>query len=199
MPVCLVALVDSCLFLFAKVWLNECMPRGHHVITLRDQPPHPTILDTNRKALASHLSYTSPLQNIAMNGAPEVTHAPSNGHGANGISNQAGPSNIYASPAPSSPTDASRAPAVFTAPELTAEQVNQRFVRADPRSCCVVDSILCSRHAEISAHIYHTGFQLGQYADVSLVSRAQGTHRCAALTSVQTQSTFTIGNTVCTH
>lgn len=84
-----------------------------------------------------------------MNGAPEVTHAPSNGHGANGISNQAGPSNIYASPAPSSPTDASRAPAVFTAPELTAEQVNQR-------------------HAEISAHIYHTGFQLGQYADVSL-------------------------------
>ncbi|KAG8713493.1 hypothetical protein FRC08_013171 [Ceratobasidium sp. 394] len=84
-----------------------------------------------------------------MNGAQEVSHAPSNGHSANGISNQAGPSNIYASPAPSSPTDTSRAPAVYSAPELTAEQINQR-------------------HAEISAHIYHTGFQLGQYADVSL-------------------------------
>ncbi|CAE6515580.1 unnamed protein product [Rhizoctonia solani] len=83
-----------------------------------------------------------------MNGTPEVSHAPA-AHGANGISNQAGPSNIYASPAPSSPTDASRAQAVYAAPELTADQVNQR-------------------HAEISAHIYHTGFQLGQYADVSL-------------------------------
>jgi len=81
-----------------------------------------------------------------MNGVQETS---TNGHGANGISNQAGPSNIYASPAPSSPTDASRAPPVHPAPELTADQVNQR-------------------HAEISAHIYHTGFQLGQYADVSL-------------------------------
>lgn len=84
-----------------------------------------------------------------MNGAPEVSHAPSNGHSVNGISNQAGPSNIYASPAPSSSTDISRAPAVHPAPELTAEQINQR-------------------HAEMSAHIYHIGFQLGQYADVSL-------------------------------
>ncbi|KAG8748002.1 hypothetical protein FRC10_009754 [Ceratobasidium sp. 414] len=84
-----------------------------------------------------------------MNGTPEVSHAPSNGHSVNGISNQAGPSNIYASPAPSSPTDTSRAPAVHSAPELTAEQINQR-------------------HAEMSAHIYHIGFQLGQYADVSL-------------------------------
>ena len=84
-----------------------------------------------------------------MNGVQDVAHAAANGHGSNGISNQAGPSNIYASPAPSSPTDASRAPAPFTAPELTTDQVNQR-------------------HAEISAHIYHTGFQLGQYADVSL-------------------------------
>ncbi|KEP55582.1 BTB/POZ domain protein [Rhizoctonia solani 123E] len=84
-----------------------------------------------------------------MNGTQEVSHAPA-AHGSNGISNQAGPSNIYASPAPSSPTDPSRTQAaVYTAPELTAEQVNQR-------------------HAEISAHIYHTGFQLGQYADVSL-------------------------------
>ncbi|QRV86199.1 hypothetical protein RhiJN_14217 [Ceratobasidium sp. AG-Ba] len=84
-----------------------------------------------------------------MNGAQEVSHSPSNGHGTNGISNQAGPSNIYASPAPSSPTDPSRAPAAHPAPELTPEQINQR-------------------HADISAHIYHTGFQLGQYADVSL-------------------------------
>ncbi|KAF8682527.1 btb poz protein [Rhizoctonia solani] len=85
-----------------------------------------------------------------MNGTQEVSHA-SAAHGSNGISNQAGPSNIYASPAPSSPVapDASRAQPVYTAPELTADQVNQR-------------------HAEISAHIYHTGFQLGQYADVSL-------------------------------
>ncbi|CAE6407921.1 BTB/POZ domain-containing protein 2 OS=Schizosaccharomyces pombe (strain 972 / ATCC 24843) GN=btb2 PE=1 SV=1 [Rhizoctonia solani AG-1 IB] len=85
-----------------------------------------------------------------MNGTQEVSHAPA-AHGTNGISNQAGPSNIYASPAPSSPVapDASRGQAVHTAPELTADQVNQR-------------------HAEISAHIYHTGFQLGQYADVSL-------------------------------
>ncbi|KAJ1310339.1 hypothetical protein OPQ81_007078 [Rhizoctonia solani] len=85
-----------------------------------------------------------------MNGTPEVSHAPAP-HGTNGISNQAGPSNIYASPAPSSPvaTDASRGQAVYVPPELTAEQVNQR-------------------HAEISAHIYHTGFQTGQFADVSL-------------------------------
>ncbi|KAG9124146.1 hypothetical protein FRC07_012652 [Ceratobasidium sp. 392] len=89
-----------------------------------------------------------------MNGAQEVSHTPSNGHSVNGISNQAGPSNIYASPAPSSPTDASRAPVVYSAPELTAEQINQR-------------------HAEISAHIYHTGFQLGQYADVSLLATSQ--------------------------
>lgn len=75
-----------------------------------------------------------------MNGTQEVSHVPSNGHGANGISNQAGPSNIYASPAPSSPTDASRAAPVYPAPELTADQVNQRFYQSGSvLFCCIVD------------------------------------------------------------
>ncbi|ELU44629.1 hypothetical protein AG1IA_01337 [Rhizoctonia solani AG-1 IA] len=112
-----------------------------------------------------------------MNGTQEVLHA-SAAHGSNGISNQAGPSNIYASPAPSSPVapDASRAQPVYTAPELTADQVNQRYA-LDP-----------ALHAEISAHIYHTGFQLGQYADVSLVSCSGRKSRISSDTGVGSSS-----------